>query len=335
MNNAELQKEYELVAPLCEQFGRELTRQLEELLLEKNISLGFPLQYRVKTFDSVAKKIERASLGIQHIQDLNDLIGLRIILLFRRDVEFVRTLIKKNLKVFSEEDTQSRLGEGEFGYSSVHYQIGLQPSWKKMPTFKRAGELRAEIQVRTVAQHIWAAASHIMQYKQEANVPPPVRRSIHRVSALLETVDLEFERVLDERGLYRKQINTSTSVEELNVDLLAKILDETLPKQNKTGEEDYSQLLKDLLDFSIRTPQQIHDLLKSHLTTVLEQDKKIAADRVSTHPTDERASRGCYWSLAGVVRNAMSREFGSRWTKHQELKEAKIKERLKARKQTL
>lgn len=56
--------------------------------------------------------------------------------------------------------------------------------------------LKAEVQVRTVTQHVWAAASHVLQYKQEASVPLPVRRSIYRVSALLETVDLEFERVL-------------------------------------------------------------------------------------------------------------------------------------------
>jgi putative GTP pyrophosphokinase len=128
VNNPELQKEHELIAPLCEQFGRELTRQLEELLSEKNISLGFPLQFRVKKFDSVLQKIERASLGIQHIQELNDLIGLRIILLFRRDVESVRALIKKNFKIFSEEDTQARLGEGEFIARIIPFFGGFRSS---------------------------------------------------------------------------------------------------------------------------------------------------------------------------------------------------------------
>jgi ppGpp synthetase/RelA/SpoT-type nucleotidyltranferase len=59
-----------------------------------------------------------------------------------------------------------------------------------------------ELQLRTLAQHIWAVASHKLQYKREASVPVPIRRSINRVSALLEMVDLEFDRVLLEREQY-------------------------------------------------------------------------------------------------------------------------------------
>jgi putative GTP pyrophosphokinase len=324
MNNSELEKEYELIAPLCEQFGRELTRQLEELLSEQNISLGFPLQFRIKKCDSALQKIERASIGLQHIQELHDLIGLRIILLFQRDVETVRSLIKKNLKVFSEEDTQARLGEGEFGYSSIHFQIGLQPSWKKMPTFKKAGELRAEIQVRTVAQHIWAAASHILQYKRETGVPPPIRRSIYRVSALLETVDLEFERVLDERKKYLAQSKTNLADEVLNVDLLAKILDEILPEKNKAEEDKYAELLQDLFAFSITTARQLRELLAKHLETALaadaEQVKKQQGRDKPFGTSKERIDRGVYFTHVGLARRGLRAQFGQKWDAYQKQK---------------
>ena len=324
MNNPELEKEYQLFAPLCEQFGRELTRQLEELLSQKNISLGFPLQYRVKKLDSVLQKIERASLSIQHIQELNDLVGLRIILLFRRDVELVRALIKKNLKVFSEEDTQARLGEGEFGYSSIHFQVGLLPSWKKMPTFKKASDLRAEIQVRTVAQHIWAAASHNLQYKQEQSVPPPVRRAIHRASALLETVDLEFERVLSERSSYKIEANTKSASEKLNVDLLTKILDEKLPAQNKAKQENYADLLEDLFLFSIDTPKALTDLLNEQKQEI-ENQENIALQAwkdVAFHDQDQkqRIARGVYFAHIGLVRKALEAKFPARWKEHSKKK---------------
>ena len=320
MNNSELEIEYEAIAPLCDQFGREITRQLEELLSEENISLGFPLQYRVKKFDSVMQKVERASSGSQHVQDLNDLIGLRIILLFKRDVETVRALIKKNLKVLSEEDTQTRLGESEFGYSSVHFQVGLKPGWKKMPTFKKAGALRAEIQVRTVAQHIWAAASHSLQYKQEQSVPPLVRRVIHRVSALLETVDLEFERVLLERSSYKTEANTKSASETLNVDLLNKILDEKLPTQNLAKQENYADLLEDLFYFSIKTPKQLIDLLNEQNNAIIESDKtKVTMYKGFTFPDQEniqRVARGVFFTHIGLVREALTFKFKDRWKEY-------------------
>jgi ppGpp synthetase/RelA/SpoT-type nucleotidyltranferase len=326
VNSSELQKEYELSAPLCEQFGRELTRQLEELLSEKNISLGFPLQCRVKKIDSILEKIERSSLEITHVQELNDLIGLRIILLFRRDVESVKALIKKNLKVFSEEDTQSRLGESEFGYSSVHFQVGLLSSWKKMPTFKKSGELRAEIQVRTVAQHIWATASHILQYKRETGVPPPVRRSIHRASALLETVDLEFERVLEERNSYLKRPKGNLSEDVLNVDLLAKILDELLPAKNKDTEEkeNYADLLQDLFAFSIKSGPQLRDLLAENLEAVFAEEEGEIKQRLGLDKpagtSKERIERGVFYTHVGLARTALRNKVGKRWTDYQKKK---------------
>jgi hypothetical protein len=133
-----------------------------------------------------------------------------------------------------------------------------------MPTFKKAAGMRAEIQVRSGAQHIWASASHILQYKQERDVPPPVRRAISRVAALLETVDLEFERVLDERAVYGSQKKSETATDELNVDLLAKVLDEELPSENMETEERYAELLPELLFFSINTPKKLRELIAKH-----------------------------------------------------------------------
>jgi putative GTP pyrophosphokinase len=323
VNNPELEKEYSSIAPLCEQFGHELARQLEELLLEKNISLGFPLQCRVKKIDSILQKIERASLKVEHIQEISDLIGLRIILLFRRDVNAVRTLVKENFKVDSEEDTQDRLGESEFGYSSIHFQIGLLPGWKKMPTFKKSSEFRAEVQVRTVAQHIWAAASHIFQYKNEAGVPPPIRRSIHRVSALLETVDLEFERVLEERSKYLSRPKAKNSGEMLNVDLLAKILNETLPPENKHGTENYSALLHDLFEFSIHTESDLRKLVSQRLGTVLAEDKEVAKRGVPEDAPDtlkERVARGVYFSHSALIRRMLFFQFGKLWVNYRRQK---------------
>ena len=157
-----------------------------------------------------------------------------------------RWLTHGELDVIAQEDTGGRLRESQFGYQSVHLTVKLPASWLSVPSFSGLGSLMAEIQIRTLAQHIWAVASHKLQYKQEASVPEPVRRSIHRVSALLETVDLEFERVVDERARYLEEVGSGAADESLNVDLLTRILSESLPEQNRVESEHSAKLLDDL-----------------------------------------------------------------------------------------
>jgi putative GTP pyrophosphokinase len=95
--------------------------------------------------------------------------------------------------IIKQENTTRKLREDQFGYSSMHYVVRFPKDWLVVPAMALFGEMKAEIQVRTIAQHLWADASHILQYKNEENIPEPIKRSIHRVSAILETVDLEFE----------------------------------------------------------------------------------------------------------------------------------------------
>ncbi len=148
------------------------------------------MEGRVKSLASIEEKIERKGLTLQSVTALDDLIGVRAILLFRKDLKIADKLISKTFHVLHKEDTATRLADDSFGYQSQHYVVQLPKSWSKIPSFSELGTIRVELQVRTLAQHIWAAASHKLQYKKENSVPPPLRRAISRVSALLETVDL-------------------------------------------------------------------------------------------------------------------------------------------------
>jgi putative GTP pyrophosphokinase len=144
--------------------------------------------------------------------------------------------------------------------------------------------LKAEIQVRTTAQHIWAVASHTLQYKHEESVPLSVRRAIHRVSALLETVDLEFERVLEQREAYRSQSITSRQDEALNTDLLEEMLGQLLPPDNKkkSGEK-YGELLDDLMAFGIDTQNSLINLLNEHKDEILRADQDMVEKYKNGH----------------------------------------------------
>lgn len=292
-----------------------LLEQLENLFLKNEVTLGTPLEGRVKTWESIAEKIQRKSLLLERISDLDDLVGIRAILLFKPDLTRVEELLRSTLDVLQSEDASTRLNESQFGYQSRHFIIKLPAAWLTVPSLAGLGELKAEIQVRTLAQHIWAAASHKLQYKNEANVPPPLRRSIHRLSALLETVDLEFERLLGDRNTYVEiDIAKLSENEPLNVDVVQALLSELLPTRNLSEREPYAELLEDLVHFDVKTAEKLRALVGKHLNAVLDADARIVAEREQADiywgATEERIAAGVYFTHTGLAREALCEEFG-------------------------
>jgi hypothetical protein len=172
----------------------------------------------------------------------------------------------------------------------------------------------AEIQVRTTAQHIWAAASHTLQYKQEGSVPAPMRRAIHRVSALLEMVDLE------ERASYRDEAKQFAPDATLNVDLIENALDNLLPKLNKDlGLEPFAELLMDLDHFEIVDLKGLTELIKAHFPAALVAEEKELAhlkenpDELAESSSRARLASGVYFSHVGLTRICLSEAFGEAW----------------------
>jgi len=267
-----LQKEYENSVAITRNFCDEVKGQINKLLEDEKITLGFPIQGRVKTWDSLAEKFERISLNVEKITDVQDLVGFRIILLFKRDVERVRCLLTDYLTVTKQYNTNDRLKEDQFGYSSTHLIVKLPHSWLFLPTFKNMGDFQAEIQIRTVAQHMWAEASHKLQYKHEESVPISLRRAIYRVSALLETVDLEFERIIYLKSEYRTNAPVADDT-ALNVDNLELILKHFLPSKNYESDDEYEKLLQLLIRKNIFQAKQLADLVNKNIDEVIAYDK--------------------------------------------------------------
>ncbi len=263
-----LRKQYEESRPLLIAFSEALKREIGSLLSQHRVQLGTPIEVRVKSWESVARKVkrQRVEIGLGEkmpvLQEIvRDLTGLRIILLFRRDLERTRELLAKTLVVTECEDTSSRLAEVEFGYQSWHYLVKLAPSWAEVPSLGLFKSVEAELQVRTLAQHLWAAASHKLQYKSEESIPPPLRRSIHRVAALLETVDAELEKVLVESEEYRHSLDLQRRAETLDASRVQELLERFLSEEDFDYDDIYEELWGDLVRHGITTVGQLEDFL--------------------------------------------------------------------------
>lgn len=313
----DLNQQYRLLKPRLQNYAARLEEQLSELLSSHGIALAVPLERRVKALQSVTSKADRLGEKISRIEDLEDLVGLRAILLFQRDLALAEQAVRNAFVVLKDEDTGLRLAHEKFGYQSRHYVVFMPDDWLNVPTFREFKGLRAELQIRTLAQHLWAAASHKLQYKRESSVPYPIRRSIHRVAALLETVDLELERVLSERDLYLSNPRRYLGKEALNVDSLAQLLDARLPQQNRTQDEPYAELLEDLARVGVFSAKALDPIISRHLAATLEKEERELVrhreEKDYRQVDKERIESGVFFAHVGLARSILTLEFGDKW----------------------
>ncbi|MBI5288775.1 MAG: RelA/SpoT domain-containing protein [Chloroflexi bacterium] len=317
---AEFEKDYQVLVPRAEQLCAEASKQLERLLRQAGIALANPIQSRVKTWASIAEKLTRVPLDLAKIEEMQDLAGMRLILLFDRDIETVRQIVRGHFDVVREYDTQDRLNPDQFGYSAIQLVVMLRPEWLAVPTMSSLEGLRVEIQLRTVAQHLWAEASQVLQYKNEATVPPSILRSVYRVSALLEIVDLELERVLAERERYvarlKAEENAPTRDQPLNVDLLAALLDRVFPEANKDPRhEPYADALEELRNFNLSSLDALERFLEANRAGAMEIEREFVAknQRESLPDQDRRTRAGVFFGHVGLLRQALTAGLGKRY----------------------
>jgi len=322
-----ISEEYHTHISDLDRFRDALLLQVQELLEINKVALGFRIESRTKTLESISEKVTSGRYTVKKsLLEMQDLVGLRIILLFKRDVDKVSKLIESNLTVHNKYDTIEKLKDDQFGYSSIHFNASIPKEWKSVPTFRGLQDYHAEIQIRTLAQHTWAEASKELQYKKEENIPKPLLRSIGRVSALLEIVDFEFERLLHERDEYilkAEELVKSNVQSELNVDILQALLENHLPSENKRGSDPFDSLLVDLRHFKIDNKEKLEELIEKHKSTALTDDKEAVASirktrarniQTSSYSYDsDRLDKGVFYTHVGLVRQILSHEFKEKW----------------------
>lgn len=186
-------QEFKLVEDSYKQYATTLKAILEKA---RNIyaPLGF-VEARTKKIESFSEKIIRKDKYENPLIDMTDLCGARVITHFSRQVHDICHFIEQNFDVDRENsvDVKTRLQISEFGYRSIHYIVTIRKSnilGVDIPESIRG--LKAEIQVRTFHEHIWADIIHDRIYKSSINVTDEWKRESARLAALLEEADNAF-----------------------------------------------------------------------------------------------------------------------------------------------
>lgn len=208
---------------------------------------------RLKTVDSIKRKIERLiqqGSGVAKLENLGDLVGIRVVCLFRSDISKIGDVIRNIFVVISEDDKVDGADVASFGYQSVHFVVKIREDFTG-PRYNDIKELKIEIQLRTIAMDAWAAASHYLDYKNEHGVPAHLRKDFFALSGLFYVADTHFEMFYREAQESREESmraspNTITD-KLLNLDTFMAYLYATFPERRHCEADSVSDLLDEIL----------------------------------------------------------------------------------------
>lgn len=158
---------------------------------------------RVKEKSSYLEKIERKGYTNPREQ-VEDVVGLRVVCLFTSDLERIQNIIHSVFDVNAEEDKIKSLPADSFGYMSVHYICTLD-SKNSGPRYDHLKNIKFEVQCRTILMDAWANVSHYLAYKQGAGLPASLKKDFHALSGLFHVADRQFESFYDETQKSRSE----------------------------------------------------------------------------------------------------------------------------------
>lgn len=170
-------------ADLAEQLGRPVVRNIFS---------------RIKTVDSICKKLEKKELDVTFenaVNNLNDIAGVRVVCYFCDDIYRIEKAVReqKDIKLIKEKDYVKKPKKS--GYQSLHLIVDAPIVYNSMTE-----TVRVEIQLRSFAMDYWAELDNQMCYKKSAGELDNIEREIRNYSDVMAEMDnkmLELRRKIE------------------------------------------------------------------------------------------------------------------------------------------
>jgi putative GTP pyrophosphokinase len=117
------------------------------------------------------------------------------------------------------------------------------------PRYERIGDLKFEIQTRTLCMHCWAAVSHYLDYKGDWDVPADLKMALNALGGLFFVADNEFEQFYSARAASLTRAETAVATQrsestEINLDTVTAYLESKFPDRESATE--VSELVQEL-----------------------------------------------------------------------------------------
>ena len=118
---------------------------------------------RLKSLESIVGKMKKKNMKINFenmIENINDIVGVRIVCNDKDDIYPIRNIIskQKDIKILKEKDYIKKAKKS--GYSAYHIIAEIPLEIKQQTIY-----IKVELQIRTVLMDFWATTEHKVKYK--------------------------------------------------------------------------------------------------------------------------------------------------------------------------
>lgn len=190
--------------------------KLKDLIMQILEDVNYhSIEVRVKNRDSLKTKIISKD-HYDRIEDITDIIGVRIITYFSDQVDEIAKLMEREFVLDKQNSIDKRkvADPNYFGYSSLHYVMRMNGDRMQFFEYRCFEKVKFEIQIRTILQHAWAEIEHDLGYKTNRALPKQYIRDFSRLSGLLELADMEFYRIKKEIDEYKTKAENNMMIRE-------------------------------------------------------------------------------------------------------------------------
>lgn len=161
------------------------------------------IKSRIKDSDSIINKLQKYNLDftLENVENyINDIVGVRIICTFERDIYDLVNIIKKSniINVIKEKNYLETPKES--GYRSYHLIVEIP-----VELINGKEKVKAEIQIRTLAMDLWASLEHKLCYKSKYS-NEEIEKRLYEIGNELNKIDIEMDELLELEQKRRKEI---------------------------------------------------------------------------------------------------------------------------------
>ena len=151
------------------------------------------IKTRIKSPESIVKKLKRKGYSITYnslVQNLNDIAGVRIICSFIPDIYKMVEMFEKSTDINIIEKRDYIKNPKESGYSSYHLIVSVPVSFSS-----GIMDVKAEIQIRTIAMDFWASLEHKIKYKYAEELPKNIQNELKECSKMANKLDRKMSKL--------------------------------------------------------------------------------------------------------------------------------------------
>jgi putative GTP pyrophosphokinase len=188
---------------VAEVLSNAIAREIEPVSVD--LFFRIPVKHRTKEESSLlAKAFHRGKSYVDPYADIEDKVGIRVVVLFSEEIRVVERAIlscgdwvAEKARDFEEERERKPF---EFDYQSLHYVIRSSRDMN-YGEIGVVSNTPCEIQVRTILQHAYSELTHDTIYKPSVQAEPAVKRAAAKSMALIEATDDYFMQVRERLNL--------------------------------------------------------------------------------------------------------------------------------------